>query len=117
MAEAFVKLRAGANGKTRKVLIPTLAMLEDYARGIASGHSSDIAAMKKAFAIAADADLTCPVTVRLHLEEICETAMRENASGAQPVPFWRLIGEDDMTAKKARGAPDLIRTMRAREHI
>jgi hypothetical protein len=115
MAEAFVKLRTGANGKTRRVLIPTARMLDDFVRRLPFGKASDIAAMKKQFASDAGADLTCPVTVRLHLQSVCEAAM--HAERAEPTPFWRLIGADDATAKKVRGAPELIRQMRAREQI
>jgi hypothetical protein len=117
MAEAFVKLRAGANGKIRKVLVPTARMLEDYIRRLPYGRASDIAAMKKQFASAAGADLTCPVTARLHLHTLCEAAMQTHLDGVDVTPFWRLIGVDDSTAKKVRGAPELIREMRAREHI
>jgi hypothetical protein len=117
MAEAFVKLRAGANGKIRKVLIPTSRMLEDYVRRLLHGKASDIAAMKKEFALAAGADLTCPVTARLHLHTLCEAAMQTHVESAEPAPFWRLIGAEDVTAKKVRGAAALIREMRAKEHI
>jgi hypothetical protein len=117
MAEAFVKPRTGANGKTRKVLIPTLRMLDDFVRHLPFGKASDIAAMKREFARAAGADITCPVTVRLNLHTLCETAINAYADGAEIPPFWRLIAADDTTAKKVRGAPELIREIRARENI
>jgi hypothetical protein len=117
MAEAFVKLRTGANGKTRKVLIPTAQMLDGFVRRLPFGKASDIAAMKKEFVLNAGADLTCPVTARLHLYTLCESAMQARADGAEATPFWRLIGADDATVKKVRGAPELIRRMRAREQI
>jgi hypothetical protein len=117
VAEAFVKLRTGANGKTRKVLIPTVQMLDAYVRRLPSGKASDIAAMKKEFALASGADLTCPVAVRLHLQALCKAALQAHAHGAGAAPIWRLIGADDVTAKKVRGAPALIREMRAREKV
>ena len=117
MAEAFVKLRTGANGKTRKVLIPAAHMLDEFVRRLPFGQASDIAAMKKQFARSAGADLTCPVTTRLHLHTLCESAMQAHSDGAEIAPIWRLIGADDSTAKKVPGAPELIRAMRARELI
>jgi hypothetical protein len=117
VAEAFIKLRTGANGKTRKVLIPTVQMLDAYVRRLPFGKASDIAAMKKEFALASGADLTCPVTVRLHLQALCEAALEACADGAGVAPFWRLIGSDDVTARKVRGAPELIREMRTREKV
>ena len=117
MAEAFVKLRTGANGKTRKVLIPAAHMLDEFVRRLPPGKASDIAAMKKEFARNAHADLTCPVTTRLHLHSLCESAIQAHSDGAEIVPIWRLIGADDATAKRVRGAAELIREMRARENI
>ena len=37
MAEAFIKLRTGANGKTRKVLIPAAQMLDEFVRRLPTG--------------------------------------------------------------------------------
>ena len=117
MAEAFVKLRTGANGKTRKVLIPAAHMLDEFVRRLPSGTASDIAAMKKEFARHAGADLTCPVTARLHLQSLCESAVQAHLDGAEVLPIWRLIGADDATARRVRGASALILDMRARENI
>ena len=117
MAEAFVKLRTGANGKTRKVLIPAAHMLDEFVRRLPFGTASDIAAMKKEFARLAHADLTCPVTTRLHLNTLCESAVRSHLDGAEVLPIWRLIGADDATAKRVSGAAALILEMRARENI
>jgi hypothetical protein len=116
-AEAHIKLRSGANGRTRRVLIPTGRMIEDYVHRIPFGTAPDIAMMKKEFAQAAGADLTCPVTTRLHLRAVCELAVETRKDGGDTAPVWRLIGPDDMTARRVAGAADMIRDMRARENI
>lgn len=116
-AHAYIKLRTGANGRTRRVLIPTVRMIEDYIRRVPFGAAPDMAVMKKEFAQAAAADLTCPVTVRRHLRAVCETAIAARRDGGDAAPVWRLIGADDITAKQVPGAVELIREMRAREQI
>ena len=53
-AVAFIKLRTGANGRTRRVLIPTARMIGDHVRRVPFGAAPEIAAMKKDLAQAAE---------------------------------------------------------------
>ena len=107
-------------GRARNVFLPTARMVDDYARGLAPGQKSDAAAMKKRFADEHNADLTCPVTTRLHLQTVAEAALEMHAQGAGLggiTPFWRVMDETDQMAKRLSCGVDFIARLRAEEGL
>jgi hypothetical protein len=107
-------------GRRRNVFLPTARMVDDYARSLSAGQSSDAAEMKKRFAAEHHADLTCPVTARLHLQTIAEAALEAHERGAalaEITPFWRVMDESDQTAKRLSCGAAFIAQRRAEEGI
>jgi hypothetical protein len=107
-------------GRKRNVLLPTARMVDDYARSLGAGQSSDAAEMKKRFAKEHHADLTCPVTTQLHLQTVAEAAltMRQQGAGIDEItPFWRVMDADDQTAKRLSCGADFIAQLRAAERL
>ena len=107
-------------GRKRNVFLPTARMVDDYARALAPGQSSDAAAMKKRFADEHNADLTCPVTTRLHLQTVAEAALAMHAQGAdigEITPFWRVMDENNQVAKRLSCGVDFIARLRAEEGL
>jgi hypothetical protein len=95
-------------------------MVDDYARSLSAGQRSDAAEMKKRFAAEHHADLTCPVTARLHLQTIAEAAleMHEQGAGLETItPFWRLMDESDPTARSLSCGVEFIAQRRAEEGL
>ncbi len=107
-------------GRRRNVFLPTARMVDDYARGLGPGQKSDAAEMKKRFAAQHHADLTCPVTVLLHLQTVAEAALEMHARGAGLdgiTPFWRLMDQHNQTAKRLSCGVKFIARRRAEEGL
>ncbi len=87
-------------------------------RKIPRGEFSVPQAMKRQFALEAGADLTCPVTTRMHLKTVAEAALSQLAAGSSLsaiTPFWRLLGPDDPVGKGLSCGPEFLRERRAEE--
>jgi hypothetical protein len=116
----FKQLVVHKTGRRRNVFLPTARMVDDYARGVGPGQKSDAAEMKKRFAEDNQADLTCPVTMRIHLQTIAEAALEMHARGAglgEITPFWRVMDENDQTAKRLSCGTAFIARRRAEEGL
>jgi hypothetical protein len=117
---SFKQRTVQKTGRRRNVFLPTARMVDDYARSLSAGQSSDAAEMKKRFAAEHHADLTCPVTARLHLQTIAEAALEAHERGAalaEITPFWRVLDENDQTAKRLSCGAAFIAQRRAEEGI
>ena len=105
-------------GRKRRVFLPTARMVDVFVRNLPRGKFSGPQAMKRQFASEAGADLTCPVTTRMHMKTVAEAALSQLAAGSSLsaiTPFWRLLGPDDPVGKGLSCGPEFLRERRADE--
>lgn len=100
------------------MLIATPQIIEEYIRQIPAGKSVSLKTMRHDLALAHRAEYTCPVTTGIFLRIVAEANYEQYLTGKQDIaPFWRVIDEQSLTAKKLTFGTDFIRRKRQEEHI
>lgn len=111
----FADVRAG-----EEMLISTPAEIEAELRALPEGCELTITELRKRLAAKHETDKTCPITTGIFLHIVAETALEDLHEGKpleRVAPFWRVISPESRQAKKLSCGIDVLKDLRACEHL
>ncbi|RDE09226.1 hypothetical protein [Pelagibacterium lacus] len=115
-AEIVERSLQADGGKTQRVLIPSLPMLERQIRAVAPAAFRDLAAIGAELAREHGADSMCMTTAERHLKVIAVIAHSAvTLRDPDAVPFWRVVDTQRPGSDRLAGGRGFIVAQRARE--
>lgn len=112
----IVERSQGDGGRTQRVLIPSVAMLERKIRAVAPGLFRDLAGIGAELAREYGADSMCMTTAERHLKVIAVIAHSAvTLRDPDAVPFWRVVDTERPGSDRLAGGRGFIVAQRARD--
>ena len=102
------------------MLITTPVMVDAAIREILPGKYMTPLELRKAMALAYQADTTCPVSFGMNLRIVAEAAYEQFLRGmpsANITPVWRIIGPESPTARRASFPIEFLLDRRTEEEL
>lgn len=98
-----------------KMLISSPLEIDSFIREIPEKTNLEPSQMRRILAKRHNADATCPVSTGIFLRVVAEAALEEFHQGVSPsqiTPFWRIIADNSILAKKLTANPEKVMTIK-----